>query len=534
LVPAELILNDSDRQAIADGCYFEDQAWRRVAHFLETFCCLSKGEWGGKPIVLIPWQIDLLKRLYGWRTADGRRRFKEVYVEIPKKNGKSALLSGLVLYHLVADGEMGAEVYICAYTSKQAGIIFDEAVNMVQSSPSLARILDVKDSFHCKEIHYRKTRSKLVALSSDAPGADGPSASFVAFDELHRQDTPDMFRVMRYSGLARKQRVFMSITTAGENKDSICYQQHEYAEKVNGNIIVDTAFLGIVYGLKEDDDIDDPANWRKANPGFGYILEEDDLRRELAQAKEDPTELNNFLRLRLNIWVQGDCKFIDMTKWSVIDKPFDLSILDGKTCWGGCDLASVDDTSAYALLFDVDGVYYVLVWFWLPEDNAPAREKRLRIPILQWSKDDRNNLTLTPGDVIDYSFLEKTIVETCNKYQVRMILCDPHNATQFVLDLQAQGVPIDFIKQNNAVMNSPMQMLKVLISQGKIRTGGNKMLTWQASNAIAVADGYGLTRLGKGKKREKVDGIQAILNALAVAMVECGTGEPSITVLESD
>jgi phage terminase large subunit-like protein len=444
----------------------------------------------------------------------------------------------LVLYHLIADGENGPEAYLCATTRSQAALVFLETVAMINANPYLKKLLGkhIKDSFHSKEIKYPKVNGKIVVCSGVSGANDGPSSSLCVFDELHRvEDGGKLFKVMEFSGSARDQPICpFVITTAGEDKQSICYKQHEYARKVIDSIVVDPGFLGMIFGLEEGEDHSDPVNWRKACPSMGHTIDEQQFALEYRQAMEDPSTINNFLRLRLGVWCQDDFKFIDMNKWKACSEPFDESILKGHPCYGGIDLASVDDTCSLCLLWIIDDIFYCKFWFWLPEDNRAKREADMRFPLLQTSRDPKNNLTLTPGDVIDYTFIEKVIIDQCNEHDIYKILCDPWNATQFVLNLQAQAVPIDFIRQSNATMNSPMQSLTVLLSQGKIRVGDNALMLWQASNAVAVPDRDGLLRLGKGKNRTKVDGVQALLNALTIAMVDQGMTANILIVGDQD
>lgn len=532
-VPKDLIRNDSDREAVKDGCWYDHSAYLRVVEFVEQFCILSKGRWSGKRIVLLQWQHDLLRRLYGWMrppNEDGKcfRRFREVYVEIPKKNGKSNLLSAIVIYHLIADKEASAEVFLAAYTRKQTEIIFGETVKMINASPFFKKILKIKDSFHCKEIFYDTTQSKLMALSSDAPAADGWSSSASIVDEIHRIEDPAIYDVLKYAGLAREQPLILSLTTAGSNRNTVCYRLHDYAEKVNTNAIIDTAFLGIIYAASEKDNINDPKVWRKANPALGEILKEEDFERELKQAKEDLHTLNNFLRLRLNLWVAGEYKYIDPIKWNASKGKIDLDQLKKYPAVGGLDLSSRDDTTCFSMVFDVEGVYHIVPYFWLPADNVTQREKANRVPISQWEK--KGYITLTPGSIIDYEFVKQTIVDLSNEFDIRVIYADPYGANHLCTGLIDEGIEVQFIHQNQRVMNAPMNFFAYLLDHKKIRHD-HPILSWQASNAIAEPDNYGLIKLSKGKHRDKIDGIQATINAIAALMDENNLAAPGISTI---
>lgn len=246
----------SDELARAQGCWFDADAAERPICFIETFCKQSQGRFGGEPLRLLDWQTDFLRRLYGWRRDDGTRRFRSAYLEVPKKNGKSTLVSGLVLYHLIADAEPGPKVFCNAYDREQASIVFDEAAAMVRASPSLAKRLDLVETK--KEIRWRKVNGRIKANSADVPSKDGANASFVVFDELHRQETWDLWRMFRYAGVSRSQPLTLSITTAGVDRQSVCYAQHDYSKRVAAGRVPDWQHLGLIYGATPEDDFRDP------------------------------------------------------------------------------------------------------------------------------------------------------------------------------------------------------------------------------------------------------------------------------------
>ncbi|MDB6035810.1 MAG: Terminase [Verrucomicrobiales bacterium] len=526
-ITREWMRDKSDDLAVAEGCYFDPNAGQRACDFIEQFCCQSKGKWAGKTIVLIPWQRDFLMRLFGWKRIDGTRRFRTFYVEIPKKNGKSTLLAGIVLYVLIADGEPGAEVYICAYDRSQAGIIFDEARRMVEASPSLKRLLRAVET--AKKILYPKTNAILSALSADVPSKDGINASFTIFDELHRQRTPAMWEIMEFAGVARDQPIMGAITTAGTDLLSICYQQHEKSEKVAAGIDADTSHLGIIYAAAPDDDIESPATWRKANPSMGYTIKEHEFAAELKQALASTRKLPNFLRLRLNIWTQPDARFIARDKWAACGRAIiDPVFLDGATCYAGLDLASTTDLAALVLFFPDDkGGGDVLAHFWAPEDGAERRSNIDRVPYLQWAQEGL--LTLTPGAVIDYAYIRSEIVALAARYDLRSLFADPWNARALLSQLRDEdGMNVCEIRQGFASLTGPTKELERLVLSGQLRHGSNALLTWCIDNAVVETDAAGNIKLSKGKSRERIDGGAALVNALAATIADAGLGGESI------
>lgn len=518
-MPFNPIQNPADELALRQGCHFDQAAGDRVCRFLETFCRQSKGEWAAQPLTLIPWQRDALTRLYGWKRPDGTRRYRTFYIEVPKKNGKSTLLSGLALYHLIADGEPGAEVYCCAYDLNQSRIIYDESLNMVKASPSLARILKPLPS--AKRITHESSASKFQALSADVPSKDGFNASFVIFDELHRQKTRSLWDILIYAGSARRQPLLGSITTAGYDRQSICYEQHDYTNKVNAGLVEDTSHFGVIYGAQPEDRIDDPAVWRKANPSLGHTLKEDDFATEVKRALESQTELNNFLRLRLNLWTNADERFLRRDKWDECGTAaVEEKALEGRQCWAGLDLSSTIDISALVLIFgdDTSG-YDALCRFWIPEENAELRERRDRVPYLTWAR--QGLVTLTPGTSVDYSYIRAEIQALAKTYDLRKIHIDRWNATQIAGELREQdGIAVENFGQGFASMSAPTKELERIVLAGKLRHGSNPVLNWMADNAVSVSDAAGNLKIAKDKSSEKVDGIIALIMALAGATGE--------------
>lgn len=512
-VPKQWIRGPADELAIAEGCWFDEAAGAFVCDFLETFCRQSKGRWAGQPLALLDWQRDFLMRLYGWRAPGNTRRFRTAYLEIPKKNGKSTLLSGLGLYHLIADGEPAAECYICACDRGQASIIYDEASRMVLKSPDLRRRLEVVPSK--KTVVHPESFSKLEALSADVPSKDGLNASLVIFDELHRQLTDAMYQVMKYAGLSRDQCLHADITTAGEDERGVWFERRTYSEKVNAGVIPDIAHLGVIYRAdKEHDDLDDPATWRKANPSMGVTIKEEDFAREYREAKEDPAKWGNFLRLRLGIVIREAARFVDLDRWDTGNRP--LRSLDGRPCYGGLDLSSTTDLTAYVLVFpDGDGTYDVLCRCWVPGESAALRERRDNVPYRAWA--ERGHLDLIEGDVVDYSAVEAAVLADLARYDVRKILVDPYNATQLCLGLQAQGAPVEFLRQGFLSLSSPTKELNKLVRAGKLRHAGHPALRWCAANAVVEQDAAENVKLSKKKSTERIDGMAALVNAIAAA-----------------
>ena len=513
-VPKCWIRNPSDELAIKEGCWFDEDAGKRACEFVERFCRQSKGRWAGQPLKLLDWQRDFLMRLFGWKRADGTRRFRSAYLEVAKKNGKSTLVSALTLLLLLADGEGAPECYVNAYDRSQASIVYDEASRMVKASPDLLKRLDVVESK--KLIVDPIGHGKIVANSADVPSKDGVNAHLIIFDELHRQRDRTLWEIFEYAGESRTQPLTISITTAGESTDGVWHEQREKSEQINAGVVPDTSHLGVVYRALPTDDIDDPATWRKANPSLGVTLSEEEFRRKLDDAKRSPAKLANFLRLRLNIVTAADTAFLPIDAWKKCNRPHVADFSDPG--YAGLDLSSTNDLTALVWIVGdtVDG-FDVYCMFWLPEDDIVELERKHGVPYRQWAKEGW--IQLTPGPVIDYEFIRAHVNEMAEEGDLRMLKVDPYNATELAIDLkEGDGLPVEFIRQGFLSLSAPTKELLRLVIAGKLRHAGNPVLTWMAANAIAQQDAAGNVKLSKHKSRKKIDGMAALVNAIAGAI----------------
>jgi phage terminase large subunit-like protein len=521
------VRNPSDELAVSEGCRFIPEFADRPIRFLERFCRQSQGKWAGKPLKILPWQAEFLRPLYGWRRPDGTRRFRTAYLEVPKKQGKSTLLSGLGLEHIVAGREPAAEVYICAVDRSQAGIIYGEAARMVAKSPDLSSRLEAIPSK--KTIVFAANESKLEALSADVPSKDGLNASLVLFDELHRQPNSAMYDIMRYAGAAREQPLHIDITTAGEDEAGVWFDRRLHSEQVNAGLREDTSHLGVIYRADKDDDFESPEVWRKANPSLGVILSEDAFGRELKEAQRSDIAWANFLRLRLGVVISTSIRFVNPVAWAACTgEPIDPDSLIGRPCFGGLDLSMTTDLSAYVLIFpdERDG-WIVLCRAWCPEERAIDREREQNTPYRMWSQ--RGFISLNPGNVIDYTWIEDQIVEDASKYRIQKLLADQWNATHLCVSLQNRGIPVEFLGQRFSDLTGATKELERRILLGRIRHGGNPLLSWAAGNAITEQDSNGNIKLSKKKSKDRIDPMAALVNATAASMSDVAPqAEPRI------
>lgn len=430
------------RQDLADGhtrnLKFSRAKAEHIITFVESFCHHSQGEWAGQRVELAPWQCAMLHILYGWRWADtGYRRFKFAYVELAKGNGKSFLASAIGLYELIASGEPGAEVYSVATKKDQARIVFSEAERMVAASPSLKqRIKSFRDN-----LHIVGTASKFQPLSSDEDSLDGPRPQALIADELHAwgSSARKLWDVLANALGKRRSPIFLVITTAGSGEESLCRQQHNYSDKVLSGVHQDDSWFAWVCGLDEGDDHLDESTWIKANPNLGVSVKIKELREVVNKAKGDPASLNGVLRLRLGVWTQTHETFIPVDDWAKCGAPIDIASLKGQPCFGGLDLSSTTDISAFVLLFPPYGerkLWAVLPHFFLPADNIEKRAKKDRVPYDVWSR--QNLFTLTPGNVIDTQFIREKIKELSTVYAIKEVCFDRAFSADIVPQLARQ------------------------------------------------------------------------------------------------
>lgn len=513
-VPAKWIRCEADRQAIKEGCWFHKEAGEHVCDFVETFCVQSKDRWKDEPVKLFDWERDFLMRLFGWKNADGTRRFKTAYLEIAKKNGKSLLLSCLALYFLVSEGVGAPLIHLNACDRDQAAIIFEETANMIRASPELSPVLKIVNSKADRRVIYEAENGAIVANSKVAGSKDGFGPSHVIFDELHRQPDRALWNVYKYAGAARSEFLRISLTTAGEDESGVWHEQRELSEEIANGTNLNIRHLGVVYRADPSDDIDDPATWRKANPSMGLTIKEHEFKEELADAKRNPVDLAEFMRLRLNIVVRAEQKLFKRGAWEACKTPHSIP-LKGQPFWIGLDLASVDDLAAMACVWrGPKGEVNASIKFWLPEKNIVELEQKHQQDYRVWA--NGGLITLTPGATIDYKWIRKEIKEQAKAGRLQKLLSDPWRAQELLATLQDEdGLPVEMIPQRISHLAPPTSELLRLVLAKQFNHGDHPILNWMAGNAIAIKDSNNNMMLSKEKSGKKIDGLAAIVNGLA-------------------
>lgn len=506
----------------ARGLYFDENAAARVFRFF-IYCRHYQGKWAGQPIELAPWQCFIVANVFGWMRADGTRRFRIIYEEIPRKNGKTTKLGGVGLYGLIGDGEQGPKVYSAATKREQAAELFDSAKNMVLQSPALKNKLVPYRS----ALVYEKAFGKFVPLSADSKSMDGLNVHFGLVDELHAHTDSSVWDVIKSARGARTQPLLWAITTAGFNRESICYELRDYAIRVLQQAIDDDSMFAIIYTVDDESKWRDENEWRKANPNFGVSVNPDDMRDQARLAADMPSELVEFLTKRLNVWVYGESKWMNMDRWNACHVDFDelaawnedldeSSELDGMDCYGGLDLASVEDMTALTLKFDMpNGRRRLLTRAYLPEAALERRFKKGDRTLEAFKRSGA--LVVTPGDVTDYEWVKRDIRTAMARFNILGLAFDRYNSSQLVNDMLAEGVPMMGFGQGYASMNPAMKEFQRLVLTGQIEHN-NPTLTWAVSNLIAERNAAGDIKPAKQKVREKIDPAVASIMAIGVSM----------------
>jgi len=495
--------------------HFDPVAASRICKFIELLPHI-KGKWAreGRLIELEPWQVFILSTVFGWVDGAGLRRFKVAYTEIPRKNAKSTISSGVALYLLAADGESGAEVYSAATTRDQARITWHDSKKMVDKSPGLRSRFGVQTSAH--SIFVESESSSFKALSRDQGGnLDGLNVHGGIIDELHAHKTRDVFDVIETGTGARDQSLLWLITTAGFNRAGICYEQRSYLLKILSGAHIDEEYFGLVYTVDDGDDWTDEASWEKANPNWGKSVNPDDIRRKARKAMEMASAQNNFLTKHLNRWVNADTAWMDMRAWeSCGDRGLDISEFYGRPCYLALDLASKTDIADLAILFPLDaGGYAEFHRHYLPEE---AVENGRNSQYQGWEID--GYLTTTPGSTTDQATIEADVRMMAAQFDVKMVGYDPWQAHYLASRLSGDGLPMVEVRQTVANMSEPMKELEAMVLNDQWRHNQDPVQSWMLSNVVAHTDAKDNIYPRKEFPENKIDGVVATIMALGAAM----------------
>lgn len=538
---------DDLRDGHKRGLHFDERSAKFAVAFFPSLCRHWKGEWAGRPFELQPWQQFITWMLFGWKRANGTRRFRILYLEVGRKNGKTTWMAGIGLLLMVADNEPGAEVYSAATKRDQARVVFEDAKMMVKQSPKLLQLIKVfKDS-----LYSQRSASKMVPLAADAKSLDALNSHANLIDEVHAHKTRDLWDKLETGTGSRRQPLTIGITTAGTDRNTICHDLHIYTQQVVNGAVPDDSFLGFIYTLDKGDDWTDEFVWIKGNPGLGAAKKWDTMREKAVKAKAMPAAQNAFMRLEVNIWTQSVTRWINRTKWDVCgEDEITEEMLLGRICYGGLDLSSTTDVTAFVLVFPplephplhklwdkktpvkeresflaailegtvalpeltADHKYIVLPRFFVPGDNVAQRVRSDNVPYNIWS--EQGYIKLTPGNVVDYNFVLAQINSDSKKFALQETAFDRWGAVSIVNNMQELELKTVQFGQGFASMNAPMNQLQRIYLSGQILHSGNPVLTWMADNLVVRKDPAGNIKPDKDKSIEKIDGMVALVMAL--------------------
>ncbi len=505
--------NYKPSQFMLPTSHYDKKKADRAVTFIENLCH-TKGKWAGTPFWLLPWQEQLIRDIFGIVKPDGNRQFRTAFVEICKKVGKSELAAAIALYLLYADNEPSAEVYGAAADRQQASIVFDVAKQMVEMSPALMKRSKLMGA--TKRIVNYGNAGYYQVLSAEVGGKHGFSVSGLVFDEIHTQPNRQLYDVLtKGSSDARQNPLHFIITTAGNDRHSIAYELHTKAVDILEGRRVDPTFYPVVYGLKDDEDWEDEANWYKVNPSLGYTVDVERLRDAYREAKQNPADEITFKWLRCNMWVSSTVAWIPDAIYMRGNEPINMASLEGRDCYAGLDLSSTGDITALVLIFpprDEDEKFVLLPYFWIPEETIPRRVKANSVPYDIWEK--QGYIMSTEGNVIHYDFIEKFIMDLSEKYHILEIAVDRWNATHVIQNLEDNGLTMVPFGQGFASMSAPTKEFYRLLMEGKIIHGGHPVMRWMAGNVVVDTDPAGNIKVTKAKSKEKIDGIVAAIMAL--------------------
>lgn len=501
----------------AGDCKWDGKAAARAVDFFPECLQFVEGQWAGQPFALQKWQKDYVATLFGWKRPDGTRRYRESLAALPRKNAKTTTVAGLGLYMLCCDGEQGAQVYSAAFSRDQASLIYAPASKMAKRSKHLATRVDCIES--TKRIVFKQTGSFLRAIPAEAANSHGFNASAVLFDELHTQRTRELYDVLKTSQGARRQPLFLSISTAGYDRNGVCYEVWKYARAVRDGMVRDPQFLPMIYEINEGEAWDDEATWKRVNPNLGVSISTDFLRAEFGRAKQLPAYENTFRNLYLNQWTEQAIRWLPMELWDACNVT--LPELSGEPCWCGLDLSTTRDITAFAMVFRFGDAYAVLPHFWIPQDTASQKEREDLVPYRQWAQ--QGYVTLTEGNTVDHARVRADINRFNERYNIQEIAIDRWNAAQITTELAGDGLVVTQFGQGFASMSAPSKELERLVLAGTLIHGGNPVLRWMATNAARATDAAGNIKPAKDKSTGRIDGIVATVMGLARAMTAAYT-----------
>lgn len=514
------IRSEADERAVASGHWFDENAAKHVCKFFEDFLHLTMGQ--PKPFALLDWQrFDILYPLFGWKRENGDRRYSKGDIFVAKKNGKSTIAAGICLYMLMGNGHR-AECYGVAHTREQSAIIYREAAAMATNSPKLKGVIETRDSQ--KRLIHPKTNSFYAALAGEANarGVEGINPVLVLFDEIHVQRSRELYDALTYASVAQRNSLMLSVSTVGvADQTTIWWEQYEYAKGIiDGTIHDDSRFAYIAQAdegcLESAEMRADPKQWAKANPSLGVTVRLEKIEESVREAEASPAKLNNLLRYVFNIPTAQVNRVVPIENWKAAGGH---ECSTSRRCFGGLDMASSEDLTAFVLYFPATDTETAMVksWFWCPEDKVRQREQRQMAFYRQWV--NNGDLLQTSGNRIEHDAIAQHIRECFDEYQLDCVWYDPWNADAVVNPLHAEGYRVESLSQTIQNLSAGTTALLDDIAANRIAHDGNQVMTWCLSNCAADTKDDAI-KFSKDKSADKIDGAVALAMARGCALAK--------------
>lgn len=525
--PDPLALEAWCRATAPEGYYFDEDKAAKAVAFFPRYLVHTTGEWAGLPFHLIGWQKIVVRMLFGWRRPDGRRRFRELWLEIARKNGKSTFAAGLLILAFIGDGEAGAQVYSAAADRDQASIVFKDARRMAELSPALAAELEI----YVLSMVCLSLGAVFKPISSKALRKHGLNPHAFCLDEVHAQATRELVDVLETAMGARRQPLKLYLTTPGEDVHSIEFEKHDRAEKVRDKVIADPELLPVIFAADVDDDWKSEATWRKANPSLGITVTLEDFRAEVQKAIETPGYENTFRRLKCCQRVGSARRHFRPQQWADNAGAIGWRELEdhlaGRDCYGALDLSATEDTTAEVLVFPpaADKLWHVLVRIFLPGDDLKIRIDKDRVPYDVWAREGA--LLLTDGNEVDQETIKRRLKADAEKFRIRECAFDRWNAVKIVQELIDDGLTMVPVGQGFGSMSAPSKELTKLVNQKRFRHGGQPVLAWQAANLVMKIDDAENMKPTKAKSTGRIDTIVAACMGINRAIALRDDDEPA-------
>jgi len=511
-----------DPKRDAGDCVFDPKSAALALDFFPTCLNHVEGELGKRPFELSAWERPIIGNLFGWKRPDGTRRYRTAFIEVGGKNGKTPLAAGIGTYLYHGDGEPGAQIINVAYTKEQALLLWRWTRGFAELDASLSARVKIFKAGHSMVLKADEA-SFFRTIAFEERGAHGYNLHAAIVDELHAISDSEAFRILKTRFISRRQPLLVMITTAGWDRESVCFKEYEYACRVRDGVegYLDASYLPVIYEAKPEDCWTAEATWAKANPNLGISVNLDALRAECEVAKKSPSDENTFKRLHLNLWTEQSVRYYPMDRWDACQPRRKLEDLEGELCYAGLDLAQKKDLAGLTLVFpdeEDEGAFDVFTWAWIPEATAREHEKTDRVPYREWAR--AGLVELTPGDAIDHRYIAERIVELSKRFDMPQLGFDEAGATQLVLWAglaDEHGVECVAVPQTWNHLSEPMNLSLVALQTGKLRHGDNPLLRWQFSNTAAQPSKFNpqSVRPYKARKTGRIDNVVALIMALS-------------------